>query len=175
MSVEQYDELTRKVDEFHTRVRARYPSALVCASGCSRCCQQHLTLLPFEFQRLTVAAEMLGPEARRELRERLERCRSERDCVLLDALGRCSLYEARPIICRSHGLPIQLGTPPVRDICPHNLPQRPPVDELASEFVLDVDRINMILVLLDRLPAGGDGQRIDLFDGLKALVEHWDE
>ena len=33
-------------------------------------------------------------------------------CAALDPDGRCRIYPARPLVCRSHGIPIRLRAPP---------------------------------------------------------------
>ena len=53
----RYDELAAKVDAFHDRVETRHPGALTCHAGCSRCCHQHLTVVPLEWARLADAVE----------------------------------------------------------------------------------------------------------------------
>jgi len=184
------------VDAFAAAVTARYPQSFACARGCSTCCHQHLSVLPVEFARLTAAVRALDATSREAIRVRLERGRADPRCPLLDDEGACRTYAARPLICRTHGLPIQLtepaeagapqATPPVwRDVCPLNFTGSPGLAELPAGDVLDVGRLNATLVLIDRLAEGegqtGEGQagdaprpaaprtaegRVDLFDGL---------
>jgi Fe-S-cluster containining protein len=82
--------------------------------------------------------------------------------MLLD--GACSVYEARPLICRSHGLPLVLERSKGRqmvDVCPLNftdgsLATLPPEDLLAQGTV------DSILVAVNALycqEEGGDPRK----------------
>ncbi len=174
MSSGRYDELAAKVDAFHARVDQRHPGALTCRAGCSQCCHQHLTVLPLEMARITQAVRALPEAERLALRARVEAGPgADPRCVLLDDDGRCRTYAARPLICRSHGLPVQVQDDggARRDVCPLNFPEGPPVEALDADVVLDVERLSGLLVLLDRFEAGGRGERIDLFAGVAAALE----
>lgn len=74
------------------------------------------------------------------------------------------------MICRSHGLPIQVGDPPVRDVCPLNFTEGPPLEDLETELLLDVERINQMLGLMCTLEGQDLTERVDLFDGLSELL-----
>ena len=169
-SAERYARLCNKIARFEARVSARYPKALTCHGGCSGCCHVHLSLVSIEFERIARALMTFGPAALAELRVRLERGRDDPRCPLLNDQGRCQVYAVRPVICRSHGLPVQVGEPPSRDVCPLNFSAGPALEELEAEVVLDVERVNTVLGLIDRL-AGGHGERIDLLEGLKAVLD----
>ena len=191
------------MDAFGARVTAQHAAAFACQPGCSSCCYQHLSVLPVEFARLAAAVGALDEEAREALAARLQdvpgRGRDDPRCPLLDDEGACRVYAARPLICRTHGLPIQLPDPvqrpgptsapdptsaPRRDVCPLNFTGSPSLGELPAEDVLDVERLNATLVLIDRLVGGADllgagalagvpvnaDGRVDLFDGLASIL-----
>jgi len=82
-----------------------------CRAGCDTCCRR-LGAIPSlsdpEFEALAVAIEALPPEARAEVHARVHQLRPDPagryTCPLLDdASGRCRVYEARPIACRTYG------------------------------------------------------------------------
>ncbi|MFO0592190.1 MAG: YkgJ family cysteine cluster protein [Polyangiaceae bacterium] len=125
MTPEQHLEaLWSKVDAFFERVAERYPGALACAAGCSDCCRRDLTVTSIEAHRIAALVRALPPEERAALLERV----SGAPCVALDADGRCGIYAARPLVCRSHGVPLRFVEPgasgkralPVLDVCPKN-------------------------------------------------------
>ncbi len=134
------------------------------------CCHQHLTVIGYEFKRIVTAVAALPAERVHALAERLGAGREDPRCPLLDDEGRCTTYEARPLICRSHGVPIEVGEPSTRDVCPLNFVDGPDVESLDDTMVLDVDRLNVMLGLIDRFDGAGDGSRVDLIDGLAALL-----
>lgn len=180
----RYGELAARVDAFFGRVRARYPGALSCAVGCSACCHQHLSVVPSEFRRIARAVLATTDGARAAIASRVAAGRDDPRCPLLDEAGACRVYDARPMICRSHGLPVQVaaarggdGSPqaPLRDVCPLNFTDGPDVADIDADCVLDLDHLDTVLGLLDRLAAdvadaNGAGARVDLFEGLAFLL-----
>ena len=171
MSNTPYDELCGKVDAFHDRVVGAHKDALTCHAGCSQCCHQHLSVVPLEWHRIAVAVDSLPTAAREALKTRVHRGRQDPRCPLLDDTGRCRVYAARPMICRTHGLPIRIGEPPRRDVCPLNFPTGPSLDKLDDTVILDVNRVNAMLGLMTQLSGEDPTDRVDLFDGLGALLE----
>ncbi len=170
MSEKPYETLSERVNQFHVRVARSHPRALKCGAGCSSCCHQHLSVVPLEWSRIRGAVEALPRERREDLHERVKTGRSDLRCPLLGDDERCLVYEARPMICRSHGLPIQIGSPPVRDVCPLNFTEGPDLETLDSDLILDVERINQMLGLMCTLEGGDPTARVDLFDGLSVLL-----
>lgn len=170
MSEKPYETLSERVNLFHVRVAQSHPRALKCGAGCSSCCHQHLSVVPLEWSRICEAVEALPGASREGLQERVKAGRADPRCPLLGDDERCLVYEARPMICRSHGLPIQIGSPPVRDVCPLNFTEGPDIETLDSELVLDVERINQMLGLMCTLAGSDPTARVDLFDGLSTLL-----
>lgn len=167
----RYDELTARVDAFHVRVDVAHPGALTCRAGCSMCCHQHLSVLTYEFRRIAAAVGRLPAATLDALAERATAGREDPRCVLLGEDDHCLVYDARPMICRSHGVPVQVGDPSERDVCPLNFVDGPEIGDLDDELVLDVERLNVLLALIDRFDGGGDGaSRVDLIEGLAALL-----
>ncbi|MEC9070911.1 MAG: YkgJ family cysteine cluster protein [Myxococcota bacterium] len=165
-----YDELKQRVGAFHDRVSERHPGALTCHSGCSSCCERHLSVMTLEWAPMAEAIDDLDEDEKTAIRARLEAGRADPRCPLLNDAGRCRVYDARPMICRSHGLPIQVGEPPKRDVCPLNFPEGPSVETLDPEVVLDVNRLNATVGLISQLTGLPPEDRVDLFDGLEALL-----
>ncbi|MBN4049432.1 YkgJ family cysteine cluster protein [bacterium AH-315-N03] len=157
MSDAEYLGLRAKVDAFAAEVAAR--SDLTCQSGCSGCCQVQLEVCDVEANALRQAIQALPPERREALAER----DSSSACALLDADGRCEVYEARPLVCRTQGLPLRYpaNTVPVDAVmgragdadvtwCPLNFTLRKP----KSADVLDAERVDVMLALVNRRAAG---------------------
>jgi hypothetical protein len=108
-------------------------------------------------------------------------------CAALDPDGRCGIYAFRPLVCRSHGLPLRFpgdsdgapvsnGAPgrrslPVLDACAKNFTER----ELASidaDCVLDQATLSTLLAAVDAAHAAetgrARGERFDLAELLAA-------
>ncbi|MCU0663608.1 MAG: YkgJ family cysteine cluster protein [Myxococcota bacterium] len=62
-------------------------------------------------------------------------------CSLLTEEGLCSVYRARPLLCRTHGLALKSADRPDVSHCELNFTQNPP--HLSS--VLDVDNLHTAL------------------------------
>jgi hypothetical protein len=85
-------------------------------------------------------------------------------CSFLSAAGQCLIYEARPLVCRSHGVPLQMSVAEdqkVRDACPLNFTGRS-LAEIPAEFVLNTDTVNLLLGLLNQRKFGKSQKRLAL-------------
>ncbi|MGZ3460898.1 MAG: YkgJ family cysteine cluster protein, partial [Archangium sp.] len=107
---ERYQELVAKVDAFFTRVQSRYGSAMQCKAGCTACCQVRLSVTALEAQVIREGLATLPDEERARLAHRA-RHGAPGSCPALEADGRCALYAWRPLVCRSHGVPIRHREP----------------------------------------------------------------
>ncbi len=152
----RYAELAGKVDAFFARVAARHGADMQCASGCSDCCAAGLTITGVEAD--AIRAEVAGWDAAR--RAELARVPLV-GCAALDAQGRCRIYDARPIVCRSHGAPIRLHRPgslPVVQACEKNFRATSP----DADCVLDQTTLSAMTLAVDqdfRQDGGGAGAR----------------
>ncbi len=146
----EYRALVGKVDDAVARAADRAGDELTCRSGCASCCVDGLSVLPVEAFALAAAVEARvaaghDPPAARP---------TDDACVFLDVDGRCAVYAARPLLCRTHGLPLVTGEPArgalrvVDDIsvCALNFTGRPPTRADA----LDAGRLLQLLVTVDR-------------------------
>lgn len=132
--VARYLALRDEVSDRAARLFREYAASLTCKRGCYFCCDE-ITVLPIELELVRRAvvrdgpppAERLGgppddrgetPAAIVERDARRSRDRSEhgvfvapggsegRRCALLGREGECTIYADRPLICRTHGLPL---------------------------------------------------------------------
>lgn len=147
-------QLRRRVDEHFANAVGRTPEAFACREGCSSCCVR-FGVLEVEAARVRVVlAEMAVRDPALRERVRMQgRDAAAKACALL-VDDRCSVYEERPIICRSHGLPIRVtqddGSTRT-DTCPLNFVGVEPPN--ASTLVLDA--VNAPLAVIGRM-WGGD-------------------
>jgi len=117
--------LAERVDRDFAAIRLRQQVWIECRAGCSDCCRARLSITRVEeaFLRRHLAAR---PELERAELERRARDETREMCPALDAAGRCQVYEARPLICRSYGVPlrrrgeVRLVNPPLVDVCDKN-------------------------------------------------------
>lgn len=175
-SIDRYRELAAKVDGFFDRVRRRYAAQMQCATGCSDCCRSRFSVTGVE---AAVIEELLG-RAEPELRERLAARARDGDpsvCAALDDSGACEIYEARPLVCRSHGVPIRSrrDSLPVIDCCPLNFAGELGPGGVDPDAVLDQETLSTVLMAVDMAFAeetGAErGERIELAELLQRSSE----
>jgi len=174
----RYRELTAKVDAFFARVQERHGADMQCGSGCDACCRTRLTITGVEAAAVAEHVAAMAPAARARLAEVARRPYDPADmrCAALDDDGRCLIYEGRPLVCRSHGVPIRFpgpGTVPVVDACPKNFTARGPT-AADADCILDQTTLSAALLAVDAEDADKDGRprgdRVSLGQLLVALT-----
>jgi len=141
--LDNYQKMLHRVKELCQGIEDTLHEHLNCTKGCSSCCKA-FTLFPVEAVALGAALESLPTERATAIRRYVdEHCNGEK-CPLLED-DQCLLYDDRPVICRTHGLPIlyvENGEQRV-DCCPINLVQ---CKSLPGAAVIDLERLNTLLV-----------------------------
>lgn len=147
-SLRNYQDLVRRVDELCHVIRTRLAGHLNCQKGCDACCL-HLSLFPVEAAVLAEAIRALPVSLQTMLRARATMASDEGACPLLEE-HLCLVYEARPLICRTHGLPIltHIDGQTQVDFCPENCRE---LDTLTGDSIVDVDRLNVALTTVNAL------------------------
>lgn len=157
----QYRALLAKVDELFTQVQSRHPGEFSCRLGCHSCCKPGLTVNALEAENIRQNLTPAITEKMRSL-DAADPFQGMR-CSFLEAEGGCGIYGFRPLVCRSHGLPIQFkdiaeaeGEEAVfRDVCYLNF-RAQDIANLPDQDVLNLDTLNTILALLNRQGGGGE-------------------
>lgn len=141
-----YRQLVAQTDLLCARIVQKFAPQIVCRAGCGGCCQLQ-SVLPVEAYSLFVAWRQLPASEREALLQTIADADAEACPLLADA--RCPLYPARPLICRTHGLPILFATEAGRsvDFCPLNFVG---VSSLPGTAVIDLDRLNLLLAQINR-------------------------
>lgn len=146
--LENYRALILRVDELCGQTAARFDSEISCRPGCDACCR-HLSIFAVEAAALHRALGRLpGPQAG-FIRQAASVSTPDAPCPLLHA-GLCLLYLARPIICRTHGLPLLVNRDGASgiDFCPENFRG---LSSIPGSAVLDLDRLNATLATINTL------------------------
>lgn len=145
--LDNYQALVRRVDELCARVHSEFTGQIVCRAGCSSCCRE-ITVFPVEADALLTAMKSIPPHAAAAIAAAREGD-SNASCPLL-ADGLCLVYASRPIICRTHGLPLLLkvdGESKV-DFCPENFRG---ATSLPGQAVINLELLNQALVAINAL------------------------
>lgn len=137
---EAYYELIEYVDKKIKKLEKIHSDNLVCKKKCSSCCLD-TSVLPIEFFSILnmLKQKNIVPEE------------ENGNCIFLKK-DLCTIYEMRPLICRTHGLPLAYGEdedPLKRNISFCELNFTKEVPEFGPDNVLDMDEINIELVRLN--------------------------
>jgi Fe-S-cluster containining protein len=133
--LEELTKLHRAIDRRARAIAGHHAGRLNCAPGCAACCRDDLTVF-------SVEAELIRREQRGVLAH--ETPHPPGQCPFLSAALTCRIYEQRPYVCRTQGLPLRWiaendavpttedetrSAVEYRDICPLNAPG-PPLEAL---------------------------------------------
>jgi Fe-S-cluster containining protein len=114
------DKLFVAIDQAFEAVRRAHPEALTCGKGCADCCRAVFDVSLVEAVNLQVHLQRLDPTVREEIARAAQEARQAWEqimaagldpavarirCPLLDDQGLCLCYEARPVNCRTYGIP----------------------------------------------------------------------
>ena len=165
---ERYETLCRYCDDFFTQVFNEYPAQIRCTKGCASCCLLE-TVAPLEAYIITSYLQQRPNIV--VIPEDSTSCRAPSDegqCIFLTQ-GACRIYPVRPIICRTHGLPIQYPDQLEYDVCPLNFAEID-LKSIDERYVLDAElittnfmRLNLAFCLLTQ-SADAAEERIPLDD-----------
>ena len=159
MAADDYRKILERADEHFSSVMRSQPQNLQCGAGCSLCCYglfeigsgdvpiiaEGLASLPPARRRMIImrAQEIVDASQHPNLRECspeekeafFERTRSTR-CPNLDDAGLCMMYEHRPLVCRTFGLPLRDGRKYLGDICELNFTGSTRADRMRASWDL---------------------------------------
>ncbi|MBN2804847.1 MAG: YkgJ family cysteine cluster protein [Deltaproteobacteria bacterium] len=100
-----YLQLRERTDRFFESVAARYNDQVLCTAGCSACCESGISIVIIEA--VAMGKELGISEDRIQLQAGQASIIGEGSkCSFLDEKGYCKVYVARPLICRTHGMPL---------------------------------------------------------------------
>ncbi|MCP4503678.1 MAG: YkgJ family cysteine cluster protein [Deltaproteobacteria bacterium] len=99
-SLTSYFAARAKLDEAIAEKTKLAGDALVCGKGCSQCCVGGLEVLPVEVGAIEVLLEEEGLNS-------VPLFQNEK-CPFLDGDDECSIYDARPFVCRTQGLALRM-------------------------------------------------------------------
>lgn len=141
-----YRTLVEKVDALCEAIQRNHAHEIACRKGCGDCCL-HFSIFWVEAVNLAATTARLPEQEAAKLRARAQSAAADGPCPLLID-GVCWLYPSRPIICRTHGLPIITSQDDSRsiDFCPLNFRN---VESLPGSAIIDLDRLNDTLAAIN--------------------------
>jgi uncharacterized protein len=142
-----YRKLIEKVDALCATITRNHAADIACRKGCCDCCR-HFSIFWVEACALAEAIGKLPVTEALALRQHAAAAEGA-VCPLLQE-GACVLYQHRPIICRTHGLPILVDQTDTQlvDFCPRNFLSS---ETLPGTAIINLDRLNAALAAINRV------------------------
>ena len=152
----ELETLYLKVDEFFKKTQTKFREDMLCKAGCSQCCFVDLTVFKVEADHIETWFKQ-HPQ-KEILKEAWKTASVPGACTFLKD-DQCTIYEVRPLICRSQGLPLKFKMDKdFVDACPLNFE----TSNLELEDCLDLDRVNHILSRIEMQYSGQPTDRVRL-------------
>ncbi|HEV7766528.1 MAG TPA: YkgJ family cysteine cluster protein [Thermoanaerobaculia bacterium] len=183
MADDNYYKILERADQHFTSVMETQPQNLQCGAGCSLCCYGLFEIGSGDVPVIAEGLERMHSSRRRKIIRRaveiveasahpnLRECSPEEKseffertkstpCPNLDENGLCMMYEHRPLVCRTFGLPLREGRRYVGDVCELNFTQSTAAQRMAAAWDLrwedilgaeDEFTIPEVIVLVSRL------------------------
>ncbi len=158
MSPDELQQLYGRVDKEAARLHALHGERLTCRRGCASCCIDDITVVAIEAESIRAHhAQLLQHGIPHE----------PGMCAFLDEEGACRIYQHRPYVCRSQGLPLRWTdqdatgrTVELRDICALN-EAGPPIERLPAESCWSIGWAEGALAQLQSRVDGRDDLAFD--------------
>ncbi len=101
-----YENLKARIDEKFNQISSKYPQDFHCQSGCHQCCHPKLTISLVEALALIELLTQNEGLAQAVVENEKSNPFADQRCSFLNPQGQCMIYEARPVVCRTHGAPL---------------------------------------------------------------------
>ncbi|MCX6115988.1 MAG: YkgJ family cysteine cluster protein [Proteobacteria bacterium] len=153
-----YSQLIGKIDDKFAQIFERYRNSFQCQAGCYGCCKSGLTVSSVEAKFIEFWLKR-NPSKVKGVKEALaNKYFGKEYCGFLNEEGSCSIYEARPIVCRSHGAPTLVPSSSnetensaefAQDVCPLNFSEGG-LSNVASSHWIRLDTVSLLLKAVNR-------------------------
>ena len=128
-----YQKLIQKIDQLCTKIVSLYKDQITCDKGCSKCCVSEITLFPVEADNIKekIKHKKIKPNTKKG------------SCIFLDDKDNCQIYEHRPLVCRTQGLPLLYGEE--LSLCQLNFKGNSGGFCFSAGSLIDMDKVNAVL------------------------------
>lgn len=154
-----YKEILDRADDFFRSVTQSQPQNLQCGRGCSLCCYGVFEIGSADIPLLAEGLAELHPKRRKMIVLRaaeivestghpnLRECSpadkaaffdrtAATPCPNLNEAGECLIYEHRPLVCRTFGIPLREGERYIGDVCELNFTEASDDERKAAAWNL---------------------------------------
>lgn len=167
--------LQENAEQFFDKIFDKHKEQMSCAKGCAKCCHTDISIFTWEAELIVDWFMALGESEKNRLKSLwLHDQQKGEDQYGKEAMpctflydNACSIYEARPIICRTQGAPLFVND--AVDACPLNFTEHFP----QKTDWLELSRLNTLSSLVQMNFEAGysflNEERIELKDLRKIL------
>ncbi len=157
--------LQENCSDFYKKINDKYSSNMNCKQGCSKCCYVNLSVFQAEAYRIIEWALALSIDDKKELLDNLLKPEEAEKKNTKNKLAKpcaflrnemCTIYAARPTICRTQGLPLQFK-----------------ISDKDNNVELAVDHCPLNFVAADSLPDKKDWLDLDRLNTLQSIAENF--
>ena len=141
---DKYRKLRDKIDSLTAKLEKQHKKHMACKIGCDLCCMNY-SIFPIEFYSIQKELQQYKQSAE------LPTATDNTSCVFLKD-HKCTIYNERPIICRTHGLPLLYMNDNNEwelSACELNFTQFD-LNDFSSENTFPQDKFNSELFLINR-------------------------
>ena len=163
--IQQYQALCQYCDDLFMSIFSACRSHMQCAKGCASCCILE-TVTPLEAYMIETHLQSISARVPLFIQQ------TEEMCVFLHS-NECAIYPVRPIICRTHGLPLLYQERGEIEVCPLNFTELD-ITTLDPAYLFDTERITANLIRFN-LAFSMITERLDEHEErifLKDIVQH---
>ena len=159
MADETYKSILNRADAFFRSVMETQPQNLQCGRGCSLCCYGLFEIGAADVPVIADGLAKLHPSRRAAIIGRaveivassrhpnLRECSpiekekffdrtASTPCPNLSESGECMIYDSRPLVCRTFGLPLRDGRKYIGDVCDLNFTEASDHETLSAAWDL---------------------------------------
>ena len=160
MSDDRYTRILNRADAFFRDVIRKQPQNLQCGRGCSLCCYGLFEIGAADIPLIADGLAGVHPARRKRIIQRAqdvivsshhpalrEASPVEKDeffertastpCPNLSDAGECMIYDHRPLVCRTFGLPVRDGDRYLDDVCDLNFNAASKAEKKAAAWNLE--------------------------------------
>ena len=163
--IAKYKEFLEKLDAKVASIVEANRAKINCKLGCNSCCKSGLTVGWIEALLIKDHFDSLVAAKKSEIIKELGAMGSSH-CEFLQSNGGCAIYESRPVVCRTQGVPNRLldaSTGSVEiSICSLNY-LNGETDDLKPGEIIDSDTVSLVKAAFNReVSLDNPGERFDL-------------
>lgn len=162
-------QLQDKAGLFFDQFFEKHQSQMLCSKGCGDCCYVDLNIMPWEADLIEHWFKNLSPLEQNDLKKQWQDNtqvtksvfgEEKTSCVFLSTHDHaCTIYPARPIICRTQGMAMQWREDDevLRSWCEHNFKDQDHLSPVHDD--LNLDTLNTMIAHAQNIWSGGENNK----------------